>query len=145
MSNRNPIKRPDELDPRGPEGVPIDAPDNEGPAISPHAVSRMHRAEDDRTAFEHSPEYSDERTVANEDRREQERWLPGAPGSGERDDASRGLDTPDTKNRQPNPSHQTQKRDTDAPRGRGDGELMEQPGSTTEAQQRGADARKSDE
>ena len=132
-------KQPAEVAPTGPEGVPVDAPGNEGPALSPHAVSRMHRAEDDREAFEHSPEYSDERTMANEDRREQERWLPGAPGSGRRDDASRGLDAPDTKNRQPNPSHGTAKQDTDAPRGRGDSELMDQPTSTGDARQPGAD------
>jgi hypothetical protein len=141
----NPIKRPAELEPRGPEGVPVDAPDNEGPALSPHAVSRMHRAEDDDEAFAHSPEYSDTRTVANEDRREQERWVPGAPGSGARDDATRGLDAPDTKDRRPNPGHATAKRDTDAPRGRGDGELMEQPSSTAEARQQGADSPKFDE
>ncbi len=64
----NPIKRPAELDPRGPEGVPVDAPDNDAPAISPHAVSRMSRAEDDITAFENSPEYSDKRSEANDDR-----------------------------------------------------------------------------
>jgi hypothetical protein len=105
----------------------------------------MHRSEDDREAFAHSPEYSDHRSVANEDRRSQERWTPGAPGSGERDDASRGLDAPDTKNRDANPSHGTGKRDTDTPRGRGDGELMEQPGSTSEARQPGADSPKVDE
>jgi hypothetical protein len=141
----NPTKRPAELDPRGPEGVPVDAPGNEGPALSPHAVSRMHRAEDDREAMAHSPEYSDERNIANEDRREQERWLPGAPGSGRRDDASRGLDAPDTKNGDPNPGHHHVKRDSDAPRGRGDGELMEQPSSTGEARQPGADSPKFDE
>ena len=141
----NPIRRKDELDPRGPEGVPLDAPDNDAPALSPHAVSRMHRAENDREAFDHSPEYSDERTIANEDRREQERWLPGSPGSGQRDDASRGLDAPDTKRREANPSHHTGKDDTDAPRGRGDGELMEQPGSTAEARDPGADTPKFDE
>ena len=140
----NPIRRKDELDPSGPEGVPLDAPDNEGPAISPHAVSRMHRAEDDREAFAHSPEYSDERTIANEDRREQERWLPGSPGSGQRDDASRGLNAPGTP-RDANPSHHTSKRDTDAPRGLGDGELMEQPGSAGEARDPGADTPKFDE
>jgi hypothetical protein len=105
----------------------------------------MHRAEDDREAFERSPEYTDERTVANEDRRDQERWLPGAPGSGYRDDASRGLDAPDTKNREPNPSHHTTTSDTNAPRGRGDSELMDQPSSTREARQPGADTPKSDE
>jgi hypothetical protein len=141
----NPIKRPAELEPRGPEGVPVDAPDNDAPAISPHAVSRMHRAEDDRETFEHSPEYSDERMIANEDRREQERWVPGAPGSGERSDASRGLDAPDAHDREPNPSHGSRKRDTEAPRGRGDGELMEQPGTTSEARQPGADTPKADQ
>ena len=105
----------------------------------------MHRSEQDPEAFEHSPEYSDERTVANEDRREQERWLPGSPGSGQRDDATRGLDAPDTKNREPNPSHHSEKRDSDRPRGRGDGELMDQPKSTGEARQPGADTPKFDE
>jgi hypothetical protein len=143
MSNVD--KKPVNLDPRGPEGVPVDAPDNDAPAISPHAVSRMHRAEEDPAAFAHSPEYSDERTVANEDRREQERWVPGSPGSGGRDDASRGLDAPDTKNRRANPSHNTAKPDSMAPRGRGDGELMEQPTSTKDARQPGADTPKFDE
>jgi hypothetical protein len=138
-------KRSDELVPRGPEGVPVDAPDNDAPALSPHAVSRMHRAEDDREAFERSPEYSDSRTVANEDRRDQERWLPGAPGSGDRDDASRGLDAPDTRRREPNPSHQTTSPDPDAPRGRGDSELMDQPRSTKEARQAGVDTPRFDE
>jgi hypothetical protein len=141
----NPKKRPAELDQRGPEGVPIDAPDNDAPALSPHAVSRMHRAEDDREAFERSPEYSDKRTIANDDRGTQERWLPGSPGSDERSDASRGLDAPDTKNREANPSHGTAKRDSDRPRGRGDGELLDQPGTEREARQRGADTPKFDE
>ena len=141
----NPSKRPAELEPRGPEGVPVDAPGNEGPALSPHAVSRMHRSEDDGAAFAHSPEYSDHRSVANEDRRGQEQWTPGAPGSGKRDDASRGLDAPETRKREPNPSHDTAKRDTDAPRGLGDGEIMEQPSSTSEARQPGADSPKHDE
>jgi hypothetical protein len=141
MSNRKP---PVELSPRGPEGVPVDAPDNDAPALSPHAVSRMHRAENDREAFEHSPEYSDERSVANEDRGEQQRWTPGSPGSGQRDDASRGLDAPDTKNHEPNPGHHTAKSDTAAPRGRGDGELMDQPGSMSEARDPGVDDPRSD-
>jgi hypothetical protein len=50
----------DEPEPKGPEGVPVDAPGNTGPAISPHAVSRTHRAEDDDQAREHSPDFSDE-------------------------------------------------------------------------------------
>jgi hypothetical protein len=123
----------------------VDAPGNEAPALSPHAVSRMHRAEDDDQAFAHSPEYSDHRTVANEDRREQERWLPGSPGSGRTDDASRGLDAPDTKPGDVNPSHDTHKRDTQPPRSRYDGELMEQPESTDEARQPGADSPRFDE
>jgi hypothetical protein len=142
MSNE---KQKVELSPRGPEGVPVDAPDNDAPAVSPHAVSRMHRAEADREAFERSPEYSDSPNVANEDRREQEHWAPGSPGSGRRDDASRGLDAPETKHGDPNPSHHTGKADTAAPRGRGDGELMEQPSSTAEARQPGADTPKFDE
>jgi hypothetical protein len=52
----------------GPEGVPVDAPDNDAPAISPPAVSRMHRAEDDREALQHSPDFTDDRSVTNEDR-----------------------------------------------------------------------------
>jgi hypothetical protein len=138
-------KRKVELSPRGPEGVPVDAPDNDAPAVSPHAVSRMHRAEADREAFEGSPEYNDQRTVANDDRHEQERWVPGSPGSGRRDDASRGLDTPETKAGDPNPGHHTGKADTAAPRGRGDGELMEQPASTREARNPGADRPRSNE
>lgn len=141
MSNQqNPAPQPG-----GPEGVPVDAPGNDGPAISPHAVSRMHRAEDDREAFERSPEYSDVRNVANEDRREQERWLPGSPGSGQRDDPSRGLDAEDTTPRDPNPSHDTHKSPESRPRGRGDGELMEQPRSQGEARDPGAVSPKFDE
>ena len=51
----------------GPEGVPLDAPDNDAPAISPHAVSRTHRAEEDAEALEHSRDFRDERSVAHED------------------------------------------------------------------------------
>lgn len=50
----------DTPEPKGPEGVPVDAPGNDGPAISPHAVSRTHRAEDDDKAREHSPDFHDE-------------------------------------------------------------------------------------
>jgi hypothetical protein len=59
-------RTPEEQTPLGPEGVPVDAPDNDAPAISPHAVSRVHRAEDDPKAFEHSPDFSDDRTVADD-------------------------------------------------------------------------------
>jgi hypothetical protein len=52
--------KPDELEPHGPEGVPVDAPDNTAPAISPHAVTRMPRAEDDEEVARHSPDFSDE-------------------------------------------------------------------------------------
>lgn len=140
----NPIKKSAELDPRGPEGVPVDAPDSDAPAISPHAVSRMHRSEDDRVATEGSPEYNDTRHVAHEGHHE-ERWLPGSPGSGQRDDASRGLDSTDTKNGEANPGHHTHKDVHDAPRGRGEGELMEQPASEQEAREPGADSPKFDE
>jgi hypothetical protein len=57
---------PEEQTPIGPEGVPVDAPDNDAPAISPHAVSRVHRAEDDEKALEHSPDFSDDRTVPDD-------------------------------------------------------------------------------
>ena len=50
----------DEPEPTGPEGVPVDAPGNTGPAISPHAVSRMSRAEDDEQVKRHSPDFTDE-------------------------------------------------------------------------------------
>lgn len=68
--------RPVEPEPRGAEGVPLDAPDNTAPAIAPEAVSRMHRAEDDAIAFRRSPEFNDERTRAIDDRRRQDSWLP---------------------------------------------------------------------
>ena len=51
--------RTDEPEPTGPEGVPVDAPGNTAPAIRPHAVSRMPRAEDDELVKEHSPDFSD--------------------------------------------------------------------------------------
>jgi hypothetical protein len=102
----NPIKRPEELEPQGPEGVPVDAPDNDAPALSPLAVSRMHRAENDREAISHSVDFSDDRAVADD---------------------------------------RISKPDKETPRGRGEGELMEQPSSTSEARQRGADTPKADE
>lgn len=123
----------------GPEGVPIDAPDNDGPAISPHAVWRMHRAEDDPLAWDRSPEYTDLQNQAIEDRREQERWIPHAETSAHAGEPSRGVGGPDTPTRDPNPSHDTAKDPSDPPRGRGDGELLDQPGSTSEARQPGAD------
>ena len=45
---------------RTPVGVPVDAPDNDGPAISPQAVSRMPRAEDDEFVRKHSRDFSDD-------------------------------------------------------------------------------------
>ena len=86
-------KRTTPSQPRGPEGVPVDAPDNSGPAISPQAVSRMHRSEDDDVARDESPEFSDRQSIAHDDRRAQERWIPGAPGGSQHTDASRGLDS----------------------------------------------------
>jgi hypothetical protein len=74
MSNQ--IKKEAELEPAGAEGVPVDAPDNTAPAISPQAVSRMPRAEDDRTTREHSPEFSDEQNIAIDDRVAGEAWIP---------------------------------------------------------------------
>jgi hypothetical protein len=72
-----PFNSDNEPEPAGPEGVPVDAPDNSAPAISPHAVSRMPRAEDDRTTWEHSPEFSDEKNVSIDDRVAGEAWIPG--------------------------------------------------------------------
>jgi hypothetical protein len=63
--------------PVGPEGVPLDAPDNSAPAIGPHAVSRMPRAEDDPVTREHSPEFSDDSNIAIDDRVAGEAWIPG--------------------------------------------------------------------
>jgi hypothetical protein len=68
---------PDEPEPLGPEGVPVDAPDNTAPAISPHAVSRMPRAEDDEIVRRNSPEFSDLNNQAIDDRVAGERWIPG--------------------------------------------------------------------
>ena len=70
-------KKPTELEPAAAEGVPVDAPDNTAPAISPQAVSRMPRAEDDRLTWEHSPEFSDDQNIAIDDRVAGEAWIPG--------------------------------------------------------------------
>jgi hypothetical protein len=117
----NPIRKPAELDPRGPEGVPVDAPDNDAPAISPHSVSRMHRAEDDRKAIENSPDFSDAHSQSSDDR------------------------AADIKGRRPNPSHDTAKDAGAPPKGRGDGELQQQPATQAEARQPGADNPQVDE
>ena len=74
-------KNPTEPEPHGPEGVPVDAPDNMAPAISPQAVSRMHRAEDDEVARRNSPEFSDAQNIAIDDRVAGERWIPGVTGA----------------------------------------------------------------
>ena len=74
----NPIDKDAEPEPAGAEGVPVDAPDNSAPAISPQAVSRMPRAEDDRATWEHSPEFSDEKNRSIDDRVAGEAWIPGA-------------------------------------------------------------------
>ena len=77
----NPIRRDTELEPAGPEGVPVDAPDNTAPAISPHVVSRMPRSEDDAKTREHSPEFSDDQNIAIDDRVAGEAWIPGVTPS----------------------------------------------------------------
>ena len=51
----------------------------------------MHRSEDDEVARDESPEFSDRQSIAHDDRRAQERWIPGAP-DGSHTDASRGRD-----------------------------------------------------
>lgn len=139
MSNQT--KKPAQPEPRGAEGVPVDAPGNTGPAISPQAVSRMHRTEDDAEAIAHSPEFSNEHNVAMDDRVGGEHWTPGAPGSGHATDASKGLDTPAPNREDPNPSHDTSKDPSTPPRGLEDGELMEQPKTPDEAHKSGADPR----
>jgi hypothetical protein len=55
---------------RTPVGVPVDAPDNDGPAISPQAVSRMPRAEDDEFVRKHSRDFSDDPPRTPGDNRE---------------------------------------------------------------------------
>jgi hypothetical protein len=132
--------KPGKKGPTGPEGMPVDAPGNDGPALSPHAVSRMHRAEDDEQAMAGSPDYTDDRSVAHETpheaRREAEGWQQ--PPTTGRDEATRELHS-STPPKGTNPSHHTAKSDTAPPRGLGDGELMEQPDSAAEAQQPGPD------
>lgn len=140
MSKKKPTAQP-----RGPGGVPVDAPGNDAPAISPPAVSRMHRAEDDPEAAAQSPEFTDQPAVAQEGRPESQHWVPGSPGSGQRDDASRGLDGDDPKRGQINPSHDTHKAPEEPPRGRYDGERMEQPDSQAEAREPGPDPSKFDD
>jgi hypothetical protein len=117
--------------------VPVDAPDNEAPAISPHAVSRMHRAEDDRIAIENSPEFTDQPVIVRN--RGHEPAPPASVPSGTSTGtvANHGRDDEDPKNGEPNPSHGTRKSPDEPPRGLGDGELMEQPDSAAEARKPG--------
>jgi HAD superfamily hydrolase (TIGR01509 family) len=61
----------------GPQGVPVDAPDNTSPAISPPAVSRMHRAEDDAAAIAQSPDFSNDSAKVPDDRLGAGQWIPG--------------------------------------------------------------------
>jgi hypothetical protein len=138
MSNST---NPSKISPKGPEGVPVDAPGNDGPAVSPHAVSRMHRAEDDEQALAGSPDHHDQPRVtdaANNTSSNEESSGTGGSGRDPRDDSRRGLESAPPSTGDPNPAHHSAKRDTDPPRGLGDGELMEQPESTTEARQPGA-------
>lgn len=133
--------------PRGPEGVPVDAPGNDAPAISPPAVSRMPRAEDDHEVLEHSVDFSDERAVAHDQAQAAATPRPASSpraAAGQPDD---GLESQNPKNgkRKRNPSHDTQKSPEERPRGAGDGELMEQPDSQSEARAPGADDSKFDE
>jgi HAD superfamily hydrolase (TIGR01509 family) len=58
-------------------GAPVDAPGNIAPAISPPAVSRMHRAEDDAAAIAHSPDFSDASAKVVDDRQSAGQWIPG--------------------------------------------------------------------
>lgn len=75
--------------------------------------------------------------MSTHDSTSEPRWQPGAPGSGKTDDSSRGLDTPDPKNGTANPSHRPAH--GNRPRGLGDSELQEQPGSLDEAREPGVD------
>ena len=139
----NPNRNPSELNPRGPEGVPVDAPGNDAPAISPHAVSRMHRAEDDGAAIRNSPDFSD--SPAQSSRTGDPRDPGQSQGTGQASDANRGLQAPDDGRREANPGHGTAKDAGTAPKGLGDGEAQEQAWSQDEARQPGADNPKFDE
>ncbi len=117
----NPAGRSSEPDPRGPEGVPVDAPDNDAPAISPHAVSRMHRAEDDPIAVENSPEFTDQPVIVRDRGHDPVRPASVLSGTGTGTVAKHGLADEDPKNGEPNPSHGTRKSPDQRPRGVGDG------------------------
>jgi hypothetical protein len=117
--------------------MPVDAPGNDAPAISPHAVSRMHRGEDDGVAMENSPEFTDQPAVVHDRGYAAEPAVSESSPSGARQTAGRALSDKDPKNGDANPSHGTHKAPEQAPRGLGDGELMEQPDSIAEAQEPG--------
>ena len=117
----------------------MDAPGNEAPAISPHAVSRMHRAEDDAVARNDSPEFTDQPAVVHDRGHVPER--APSESSGGSSEAVEALADDDPKNGQANPSHGTHKSPETPPRGLGDSELMEQPDSATEAREPGPEAR----
>ena len=85
-----------------------------------------------------------EKSAGASERRDGEEWKHGAPGSGRSDDPARGLDHPDDKGGRANPGHGAPDR-PHAPKGRGDGELKEQPSSTSEARDPGADSPRFDE
>lgn len=133
---------------RGAEGVPLDAPDNDAPAISPQAVSSTHRAEDDAAARAGSPDFSE--TPAGGAgpalRQPSTRATGSERGSTSASDSnssavkdSLASQESAKASRDANPGHGTRKEPTVAPRGAGDGELQEQPGSITEARQLGPD------
>ena len=63
--------------PAGSQGTPLDSPDNSAPAISPPAVSRMHRAEDDEAAVAQSPDFSSDSSKVPDDRIGAGQWIPG--------------------------------------------------------------------
>jgi hypothetical protein len=134
----NPAGRSSKPGPRGAEGVPVDAPDNEAPAISPQAVSRMHRAEDDRIAIENSPEFTDQPLTVRDRHHDPAPAAAVPSGIGPGTVAYHARDDEDPKNGEPNPSHRARKSPDEPPRGLGDGELMEQPDSAAEARNPGA-------
>jgi hypothetical protein len=115
----------------------VDAPGNDAPAISPHAVSRMHRGEDDGIARENSAEFTDQPAVVHDRGYVAEPAVSESSPGGARQPAGGALSDKDPKNGDANPSHGTHKSPEQAPRGLGDGELMEQPDSIAEAQEPG--------
>jgi len=95
----------------------------------------MHRAEDDDAAREDSPEFTDQPAVVHDRGHDPERPVSESSGGGS--GALEALADDDPKNGQANPSHGTHKSPEEPPRGLGDGEMMEQPDSATEAQKPG--------